>query len=508
MAVGDSPPTDAARRARFLNELEAPDVGARARAFTQLATWHGRTAVRTVIEGVERVRKRRQRILASLRRAVARYERARAKAWAASERFTSARGRGVAPSLLHTRARALSQANALSRAAFERVRVQRADFVCTRTQLTSAAAVLGQVLRQTAPAGRPAALGALREAWGPSRDPEVWLVVTDALVRSALPGAVGMLRATLHDADRPVRRRALALDGLVAIDADDVLPEALRELKTPWATNWHLAAAAIQALRILREKAGIGALIAFLERKGLGRLRKDARAALCSLTGQRHGPYAGPWRAWWNDVHEDFVVPPAPPPEEDAEHDASPTGFYGIPTFSDRIAYVFDLSGSMWTRDEGHGPRIDTALNELRQAIQTLDPGKRFLLVPFGTRASSWRSHTVPATEANKRALVRWSRKVTQRGQTNAYDALDLAMAAARAQEGRPEIDTLFFLTDGVPTTGPLDDVAALLTEVAVWVRVERVRIHAVGIGEHDPVLLSGLAHLGGGRYVTRRTAR
>jgi len=506
-AVGEAGPqdSDAVRRARFLKQLDSEEVAERARAFDRLATGRGQTAILVGITGVKRVLGQRRRVRKLLTRAVASYERARTKAWEARERYAAGRRRGLALSQQKTRRRALVGANALEHQTLARLQAVRADFGCTRTQLSAAARVLGGILERTRPAGRPAALGALRLAWGTSREPEIWILHVDALVASGLPGAARTLRGFVQDADRPVRLRALALDGLVALDADGVLSEALCELQTPLASNWHLAAAAIQALAVLRNKAGIPALIAFLARQDLGRLREDAHAALRGLTGQRHGPYAAPWEAWWREAHATFEVPATPPTDADgAGEKASPTGFYGIHTFSDRIAYVFDLSGSMWTGTPRRGLRIDTALKELQQAVGTLDASKRFLLVPFGTRATTWRPAPVPATEPNKRALARWSTNVTQRGQTNAYDALDLAFATARATAGQPAIDTIFFLTDGVATTGPLDDVGPLLTEAAIWTRVERVRIHAVGIGEHDPLLLAGLAHVGGGRYVAR----
>ena len=66
------------------------------------------------------------------------------------------------------------------------------------------------------------------------------------------------------------------------------------------------------------------------------------------------------------------------------------------------------------------------------------------------------------------------------------------------------DIDTIFFLTDGFPTAGLVRVPEQILREVAGINRSMRVRIHAVGVGEHDRGFMQALAEQNGGMYVAK----
>ncbi len=94
-------------------------------------------------------------------------------------------------------------------------------------------------------------------------------------------------------------------------------------------------------------REAIDPLIAMLGRDDLGRLREDAHRALRSLTGQPHGPYQQPWKDWWADAKAGFTMPPTPADAMTLSAPDKGVTFYGITTFSDRIVFVLDVSGSM-----------------------------------------------------------------------------------------------------------------------------------------------------------------
>ncbi len=500
-AEGDSY-ADARERLLRLTERGAPE--SRAKAFEALRSVRDVRGIRLARTAVMGVLEERARVSTRLRRELAAYERSRTKTWEAEERTTKARRRGMSRGRVTALERKLRQARAQRTRTFEELKRSRLLLRTTRTQLSSAAQEVGALLRRVSVQERPVALALIREGWLAAEDPEQWIAGLDALLASDLPAASTVAGSVVSNVERPMRLRALALDTLTMLDDRAALGHARREIQATFATHWHLVAASIRALRIVRAKEGIPLLITFLERKHIARLREDAHAALISLTGQKHGPYAGPWKTWWEDHGATFVVPVRAPSAVLAADEGSSTAFYGIHTFSDRMAFVFDASGSMWNHGEKKTLRIDVARRQLLGAVGTLDASRRFTVVPFGTQATYWRKLPVPGTESEKKSLARWAGKLKAMGQTNAYDALDLAFGLARSAEARPAIDTVFFLTDGQATTGPLDDTPGILADVRIWARLERVRLHCVGIGSHDRELLAGLALLGDGQYAAR----
>lgn len=65
-------------------------------------------------------------------------------------------------------------------------------------------------------------------------------------------------------------------------------------------------------------------------------------------------------------------------------------------------------------------------------------------------------------------------------------------------------LDSVYLLSDGLPTTGPVTETAELSRRVALFNALARVRFHCVGIGEHDQALLRRLAQDSRGSYVVR----
>lgn len=496
-------PEHAKTRSALLQALDSDDMQARGSAFDVLATHNDIAALRIGLLGARRVLSDRERILRQIARDVGAFERARAKDMEAEDRVARAKRRRYSRGRLRLLEAAERRTSAHRKKVLAILTTTRNELRTSRRLLQAAAKELGGLLRRMSAIERRSALVLLRDAWmkPPLRD--AWLVWIDAMVASdTAECAQELARLVGLRESAPSRLRALALDGLVGLDPDLAGTAALRELSVDLDEAWHLAAAAIEALADLRRKSAIPALIGFLERDGIHRLREDAHAALVSLTHQKHGPYAESWARWWEEAGEAFKVPPAPPKAVSADDDSS-TAFYGIHTFSDRMAFVLDLSWSMW-RHAGDTRRIDAALAQLQGAVGTLDETRRFAVVWFGTAAGTWRARTLAGSETEKRALARWCQEVDGKGQTNAYDGLAEGFRFARRGAGRPQIDTLFFLTDGRATGGPFIRTSDLLGELRAWARIERVRIHGIGIGESDPALLQGLAALTGGRYVHR----
>jgi hypothetical protein len=65
-------------------------------------------------------------------------------------------------------------------------------------------------------------------------------------------------------------------------------------------------------------------------------------------------------------------------------------------------------------------------------------------------------------------------------------------------------VDTILFMTDGRPTAGKIQKPDQILEQVRAWNRTAKLKIHCVGVGEHDEAFLQALAEIGGGEYVKR----
>ena len=314
-------------------------------------------------------------------------------------------------------------------------------------------------------------------------------------------------------AELPSELRAAALQTLGAVEHPAAYDLALPQLAT--GAEWDMTAAAIDVMRHLHEKRCIEPLIEFLGRDDIKRLREDAHAALKSLTAEKHGPYQEPWKLWWRDHRDTFQVPPRLPPEALAEGgpELAPgehVTFYGIQTFSDRVLFILDVSGSMDqipTAEKGAGPqrpKIDMARQELLGAIDVMNDGDRFNMIFFNHQVLPWQPKMQEVGDSSRRRARKWIEEQVPEGGTNVYDALEAGFALALRATGDPIIDTIFFLTDGRPTSGKIQNPERILAEVEEWNRGARLKIHCVGVGDHDQDFMQRLATLTGGQYVRR----
>ena len=357
-------------------------------------------------------------------------------------------------------------------------------------------------------------------AWAaaPAASVETRLRGVEALTRLASPGAADRLRVLSRTDGLDPRVRIASLSARVRrgesrTDAG-VLEDAVLLLD---AEPWPLAAAAVDALRTLHRAEGIEPLIAFLGREGLGRLREDAHRALRSLTGESHGPYRQPWADWWAEAKGRFRMPARPASVAALVAPEHGVTFYGITTFSTRVLFVLDVSISMAEIERappasprGSPPKtkIDAARRELDSAIDLLDDGSRFDVLLFSTTEVLWKPTPVRSERATRDAAKRFAAETPPHGDTDLHGALEAAFRMAGAPaEGvpyDPAIDTVFFLTDGRPTAGAVQDPDAILEAVRAWNATSFVTIHCVGLGASDPEFLRALSTSTGGRFVTR----
>ncbi|MFT7617248.1 MAG: hypothetical protein ACI97A_000882 [Planctomycetota bacterium] len=231
-------------------------------------------------------------------------------------------------------------------------------------------------------------------------------------------------------------------------------------------------AAAYDALTYVREKEVVEYLLKLLK-QDQSRSRFDLADALADLTGFRWGVKHERWMNWWSKVRDEYPLPPKPK-EKGPSSDDGYAGYYGISVKSNRLAFVIDISGSMGAKVKT-STRLEGAKSNLISAVKTFGVDTRFALIAFDNVLLEWKEDLTRATTANRKDAVAWAKKLQPRGGTNIHDAL---MAGLDLKK----VDTIFFLSDGSPSAGPVTNTDQILRLVREKNRFKRIRIHTIGV--------------------------
>jgi len=287
---------------------------------------------------------------------------------------------------------------------------------------------------------------ALARRFQREREPGVRARLLAALVQAA----PDLGRAALEEAvrARESELRAMACR-VLALGAGEAI--AARELgRLAGDSQRAVRSAALDALAALRTRAALEVLVERLVAEDDEPLAARLVRTLQALSGLKHRADPRPWRDWLRALPEDWRAERGPealepePPDRNASQSVS---FAGMPILSKRIAFLIDLSGSMWTPDAtGRTPK-DVVAEELARALSSLAPDTLFQLVPYTEHPRPWKKEAVPATPGNVRAAIRFFEDLNDRGTGNFWDA---AMFALEDET----VDTLCVLTDGAPTGG------------------------------------------------------
>lgn len=230
-------------------------------------------------------------------------------------------------------------------------------------------------------------------------------------------------------------------------------------------------AVSIEVLQNIDSRPAILALVEHMQTEPRSRLRWGILGWLRARSGADHGFDPQPWRAWAQTVQGRLatgVDAGSRGPMGDTR-----VAFAGLSVISDRIAFLIDLSGSLWQAKIGDRTRKEIVDEQLRAVLKLLPEGTRFNVIPYTGTPLPWERELVPSTTANVSRAIADFERCHQSGRGNFFDAARLAMED-------PEVDTICVLTDGVPTGGRRWNMDLMVEVLAEHHRLRRVAIDSI----------------------------
>lgn len=206
--------------------------------------------------------------------------------------------------------------------------------------------------------------------------------------------------------------------------------------------------AAVEGLAELAKKGGrdaLGLLVERLAAEERPRVAWRIVDVLQSVSGMKYRRDSRPWRRWLEGLDDTWS-----PAKEDkrgaADLGEGTVAFAGLPILSDRVAFLIDLSGSIWNEKNGKLPK-DLVGVELDRALDHISPETLFNVIPYTNTPFPWMEELTLAKPKAVAAAKAYFAACRERGAGNVYDAIEVALADRRC-------DSLVILTDGAPSGG------------------------------------------------------
>jgi|GEM_PF-794122 len=204
-----------------------------------------------------------------------------------------------------------------------------------------------------------------------------------------------------------------------------------------------------------------------------GALRERSVNWLSAISGEKLGDDPAVWQEWWKKNAEKFQWNKDLVAELDAVQ--ANVSYYGVQARTDRVIFVLDTSSSMLEGTSVRNKLVD-AKQALIDTLKRLPAEVSFNIIIFNTNVGAWKNAPLPANEANKNTAIEFVQGLVARGATNSHDALLTAFRTDR------NVETIYFVSDGAPSAGPIQDPAAILEKIRKINRVQRTAIYTIGV--------------------------
>ncbi|MBL8694699.1 MAG: HEAT repeat domain-containing protein [Planctomycetes bacterium] len=373
----------------------------------------------------------------------------------------------------------------------------------------------------------------------------------EALGRMGDPASIPVLLPLASDSVADVRIAVADALGRIKDETASAGPALITLLGDK---EWRVRAAAIHSLAVVRTKDALEPLVNIVAGDE-GRLIDDAAKTLKTLTGLDYGGDGPQWKRWLNAYGKDpkYHLPTIQELAKLAaarQQKAGGTGVYpdrkiteflGVKTPSKRVMFIIDVSGSMEDlilekeryKDQNYPGyrKIDIVKEELARTLERLDSKTEFSIVTFATKVRPWKKGQLQqANVVTKTTAMDYVRGLEPigghskeelaaaglggaanlaEGKTNTHAALLFGLGnPARGvltksdSNNTPPVDTIFFLSDGKPSTGELVDTDDILAAIREANQKLKITIHVLAIGEFEKNFMKKLAEENGGVFV------
>jgi len=209
-------------------------------------------------------------------------------------------------------------------------------------------------------------------------------------------------------------------------------------------------------------------------REGNLRCKWAAYEGMKAISGQDYALAPDAWDKWLRDKKKGKLDKDGAIAKKER---MSVSTYYNFKIFSDRVLFVVDISGSMkWL--EAPPQRIDIAKKELVKAIKSLDNKTLFNVMTFSSDVHVWsKKGEVPATDENVQASLEWiEKRMLPRGGTNTH------LALMRSIRDNPKVDTVFFMSDGLPSGGQIELQEEILVALRNENRFRKVKFNTIAL--------------------------
>ncbi len=342
--------------------------------------------------------------------------------------------------------------------------------------------------------------------------------------------------------DRQPALRVMAINALGNIRSHAATPKLLEALSSK---DWSQRKASAQALAKIRPLEAVTPLITlFQTAKGLD--IEEIYKALVSITGEDFLHSAPNWKKWWDQYGKGFKLPTDEEIKIRAKKrkealkgyfDPRKKKYHTIETFSRKMVFVIDISASMREKivippyapdkvRDAYPNREKWAIaeKEMTEILATLDRHVFFNIITFAGKVDSWRPGMTSGSQRTSaiKYVAKLKPKEMSRGggrrgaasgggdeqKTNTYAALMTAFGQAEAAvpnwKARTKVDTIFLVTDGMPTVGEITDIRKLVEFFTEMNRSRGVVIHVITFDQAAAKKLRPLAEQNGGQCVLR----
>ncbi|MGE3853054.1 MAG: hypothetical protein AB7K09_15025 [Planctomycetota bacterium] len=345
------------------------------------------------------------------------------------------------------------------------------------------------------------------------KDAKLWMIDACAIAGKMLPEAIA---AGLDKSERDERVRIAAVEAIAALHPGEPDGAVTFLMNASQDKSLRVRAAAIDTCLDIWAANVIPVLIDRLEHEE-GRLQLDAFLALRVMTKKEFGFDAVQWKTWWNSQKDKFV--PVKKPDDkwgpqllDPSNGAGTAGekstatFFNIPIVTTAPIFCFDVSGSMKNPASPNKgiTKIEYACDHCLAALQNVPEKTKFNILlwrywsgfPPETEAQWSFPRMVPANRKTLQEAKSFVGQIEPKGWGDFYGALTLAFAD-------PDVDTIFFLSDGGASRGEyvVDD--ELIDALVKANRFHRVVVHTVltGTTGADAKFMQNLSNATGGIF-------